>query len=410
MEPSMLKFQDDSNYDPVEEVIRAIGRGELVIVVDDQDRENEGDLICAAEKITPESVNFMARYGRGLICVAVPPSHTHRLHLSPMKRERGTADRFGTAWLESVDARNDITTGISAADRARTISVLANPASEPRDLTRPGHVFPLGACENGVLERRGHTEAAVDLARLSGLQDVGVICEIMQDDGEMARPAELIRFKREHNLLMTSVAELVHYRHLHEQLVEMIREVNMPTEWGDFRCRMYFSPTEGQHHIAMILGEPGNSSPSLVRIHSECLTGDIFGSLRCDCGSQLRRSMEAIAERGEGVLLYMRQEGRGIGLPMKIHAYGLQDEGLDTVEANEELGFAADLRDYGIAAQILKDLGLDKIQLLTNNPDKIQGLQWHGVEIAERIDVPPAFTPHNAKYLETKKKKMGHIL
>lgn len=410
MEPSILKFQDASNYDPVDDVIRAIGRGELVIVVDDHDRENEGDLICAAEKITPQAVNFMARYGRGLICVAVPPSHSHRLRLSPMKRERETSDRFGTAWLESVDARNDITTGISAADRAQTIAVLADPESEPRDLTRPGHVFPLGACEHGVLERRGHTEAAVDLARMAGLQDIGVICEIMRDDGEMARPADLIRFKQEHKLLMTSVAELVLYRHQHELLVEMIREVNMPTEWGDFRCRMYYSPSEDQHHIAMILGEPQDHSTPLVRIHSECLTGDLLGSLRCDCGSQLRNSMQAIADRGEGVLLYMRQEGRGIGLPMKIHAYGLQDEGLDTVEANEELGFAADLRDYGIAAQILRDLGLDKIQLLTNNPDKIEGLQWYGVEIDERIDLPPAFTPHNAKYLETKKKKMGHIL
>lgn len=410
MEPSMLRLQDASGYDPVADVIEAIRCGELVVVVDDEDRENEGDLICAAEKITAEKVNFMARYGRGLICVAMPPSHSHRLGLHPMKREREPPDRFGTAWLESVDASNGVTTGICAEDRARTIAVLANPESEPGDLTRPGHVFPLGACGHGVLERRGHTEAAVDLSRLAGLEEIGVICEIMRDDGMMARAEDLIRFKREHGLRMTSVAELVLYRHQSEQFVERIQEVNMPTEWGDFRCLMYHSPTEGRHHIAMILGEPHLQKEPPVRIHSECLTGDILGSLRCDCGSQLRNAMQSIANEGHGALIYMRQEGRGIGLPMKIHAYGLQDEGLDTVEANERLGFAADARDYGIAAQILKDLRLERIRLLTNNPRKIEGLLRYGIEIEGRIDVPSRLTPHNARYLDTKRKKMGHIL
>jgi len=401
--------QPEMELDSVEEAIAAVREGQIVVVVDDRRRENEGDLVCAAEKVTPQTINFMARYGRGLICVAMQREDLTRLGLARMLRH-GDGDRFGTAFMESVDARTGITTGISAYDRARTIRVLVDEGSGPQDLVRPGHVFPLEAVPGGVLRRPGHTEAAVDLARLGGLKPAGVICEIMRDDGSMARLPELVQFAREHGLKIVSIADLIAYRRHHEKIVHLEQQVRLPTELGMFRLYMYRSDEDDLRHIALTMGSPAECDAPLVRVHSECLTGDVFGSLRCDCGEQLRRAMKEIARQGCGVLLYLRQEGRGIGLGAKIHAYALQERGLDTVEANETLGFAADMRDYAVAAQILRDLGVQRIRLLTNNPAKIAGLEKAGIQVLERVPLIVPSTPYNRKYLQAKKEKLGHLL
>ncbi len=382
----------------------------MVIVLDDERRENEGDLIIAAEHASAQAINFMIREGGGLICVAMTGDRLAALGLARMSRVN-TGDAFRTAFMESVDARTGITTGISAHDRARTVAVLMDPASGPSDLVRPGHLFPLEAVEGGVLRRPGHTEAAVDLARLAGLRPAGVICEILLPNGAMARRNDLLKFAARHALRVLSINDLVVHRRNTEKLVEREQTVRLPTEMAVFQLHMYRALPENEHHLALVLGDPGKGGdPPLVRVHSECLTGDVFGSQRCDCGSQLRRSMQMIAEEGCGVILYMRQEGRGIGLAHKIHAYKLQETGLDTVEANVRLGFEPDLRDYSSAAQMLHDLGLRHVRLLTNNPHKIEGLRKYGIEVSERVPlvVPP--TRHNERYLTVKKQKLGHIL
>ncbi len=394
-------------FSPIEQAIGAIRNGEIVIVIDDPDRENEGDFILAAGKITPQAVNFLAKYGRGLICVSLPSDGISRLRLHP-QTEFNTA-KLSTAFTVSVDADEGTTTGISASDRARTISVLADPDTKPDDLARPGHIFPIQARTGGVLKRAGHTEASSDLARLAGLEPVGVMCEIMDDDGTMARVPRLIQIADEFGLKIITIQDLIAWRRKTEKLVRKITDVDFPTRFGQFRLYLYESLVDNKHHIAAVKGDVKGKNDVLVRVHSECLTGDVFGSERCDCGSQLSDAMRMIESEGEGVLLYMRQEGRGIGLPAKIKAYNLQDHGFDTVEANKKLGYKPDLREYGIGAQILVDLGLTSIRLITNNPKKLIGLEGHGLKISERVPTVLATNSHNRKYLATKRDKMGHL-
>ena len=392
----------------VAEAVKTYRRGGMIVVADDAKRENEGDLICAAAKITPDKINFMARHGRGLICIALAAEQLARLGIKRAAVRGG--GKFSTAFTESVDASHGVSTGISAYDRSHTIRLLVSEKSTGDDFLSPGHVFPLEAVKGGVLRRAGHTEAAVDLARLAGLKPGGVICEIMRADGHMARLPELREFAKLHKLPLITVADLIAYRRQTERLIECERIVQLPTDFGDFELHLYRELLTDQHHLALIRGSPATQPSALVRVHSECLTGDVFGSQRCDCGLQLQAAMRAIAKEGHGVLLYMRQEGRGIGLANKIHAYALQERGLDTVEANRQLGFEADLRDYGIGAQILGDLGLKKIRLMTNNPRKIIGLSGYGLKVTERVPLVLPRTEHNTRYLETKKKKLGHLL
>lgn len=396
-------------FDPVEDVLAAIARGEMVVVTDDERRENEGDLIVAAEKADAAAINFMTKFGRGLICVPLEHERLAALNLAPMAA-RGQGDTFGTAFMQSVDAIEGVSTGISAQDRAQTIARLIDDTTTEADFSSPGHIFPLRAVKGGVLHRAGHTEASVDLARLAGLNPAGVICEILNEDGTMARLPDLEVFCARHSLKMVSIADLIAYRRRTEKQVELIRTIRFPTPYGVFQLRLYESLIEKDHHVALVLGAPEKQPSALVRVHSECLTGDVFHSLRCDCGNQLHRAMERVGTEGHGVILYMRQEGRGIGLANKIHAYALQDTGLDTVEANEELGFDADLRDYGIGAQILADLGLHKVRLLTNNPRKVVGLEGYGLEIVERISIICEPGDDNRRYLETKRDKLGHLI
>jgi 3,4-dihydroxy 2-butanone 4-phosphate synthase/GTP cyclohydrolase II len=399
----------ESSFDSIESVIEDLREGRIVIVVDDEDRENEGDLIMIAEKATPEAINFMTKYGRGLICVPITQHRAEQLGLQRMVAENRESQR--TDFTVSVDAAQGVTTGISAADRAAAINILANPESEPFDLVQPGHIFPLRAKPGGVLRRAGHTEAAVDLAVLAGMQPAGVLCEILHDDGTMARLAELQKFRKEHGLKLCTIRDLIAYRRRAEKLVIREQIVQMPTDYGEFELHMYRSLTDDAHHIALVRGNINPDVPALVRVHSECLTGDVFGSQRCDCGNQLHAALRQIDEAGSGVLVYMRNhEGRGIGLSAKIHAYKLQEQGLDTIEANEKLGFPAELRDYGIGAQILVDVGVRKMKFLTNNPKKVVGLEGYGLEIVEMVPIRAHVNPHNEKYLETKRTRMGHLL
>lgn len=396
-------------FSSVEDLIADIRLGRLVIIVDDEDRENEGDLVSAASKITPEAINFMATHGRGLICAPITQEAAERLGL-PLMVRRNT-ESHGTNFTVAVDAADGVTTGISAADRARTVQILANPLAEPRDLVRPGHILPLQAKQGGVLRRAGHTEAAVDLARLAGLEPAGVICEILNEDGSMARLPQLLDFAEKHDLKIGTIESLIEYRRSQEKLIERIERIQMPTDYGNFDLVVYASKLNPEeHHLALVKGEIRSEEPVLVRVHSECLTGDVFGSRRCDCGSQLHSALAQIEEVGSGVLVYMRQEGRGIGLANKIRAYKLQEEGLDTVEANERLGFGSDLRDYGMGAQILYDLGVRKIRLMTNNPRKVVGLDGHKLEIVEKVAIRIPPNEHNERYLGTKRDKLGHLL
>lgn len=398
-----------SEFCSIEDAIQAIRDGEIIVVVDDADRENEGDMILAAEKVTPEKINFLARFARGLICAPITQERADALELGPMVPENTC--RLGTAFTVSIDlASGDTTTGISAHDRAATIQALVHPDTRPGDFMRPGHIFPLVAKEGGVLRRAGHTEASVDLARLAGLAPAGVLCEVLDDDGSMARLPRLVEIAQQHNLKIVTIADLIAYRRRTEKLVEKVREIRFPSEFGEFTLHLYRSLASGCNHIALTRGEIRADKTVLVRVHSQCFTGDVLGSLRCDCGPQLHRAMSMIDEEGCGVLLYMNQEGRGIGLENKIHAYALQDQGRDTVEANEELGFAPDLRDYGLGAQILSDLGVGKMRLLTNNPRKVVGLASHGLDIVDRVPIEIEANDVNRRYLTAKRDKLGHLL
>jgi 3,4-dihydroxy 2-butanone 4-phosphate synthase/GTP cyclohydrolase II len=401
---SMEKYK----FNAIEEAIEDIKSGKMVILVDDEDRENEGDLCIAAEKTTPESINFMAKYGRGLICLSLTPQRVEDLKLSMMTDDNTSS--FGTAFTVSIEAKRGVTTGISARDRAVTILTAVNPQTRPEDIARPGHVFPLKAKPGGVLQRAGQTEGSVDLARLAGLYPAGVICEIMNDDGTMARVPQLMEFAKKHNLKIVTIKDLIRHRMRTESFVQRIATVQMPTEYGDFTAIAFANEVDPSVHIALIKGEVKPDEPVLVRVHSECLTGDVFSSKRCDCNAQLHKAMDIINKEGKGVILYMRQEGRGIGIADKLRAYELQDKGLDTVEANIKLGLKPDLRDYGIGAQILVDLGVRKMRLMTNNPKKIVGLEGYRLKVVERVSLE--ISPHdkNIVYLKTKKKKLGHML
>ncbi len=395
-------------FDSIESVTADIRKGKMVIVVDDADRENEGDLIMAGQHVTPAAINFMAKHGRGLICVPTTSERLQQLGIGRMVKDN--REVFTTDFQVSVDAAKGISTGISAADRAETIALMASPTAVPNDLVQPGHIFPLRAKAGGVLQRAGHTEAAVDLTVLAGCRPIGVICEIMNDDGTMARLPQLLKFAKRHRLKICTMADLIEYRRRSEKLVERIETVRLPTDYGEFDLHLYRSKLDQQHHLALVHGEVAGKSGVLVRVHSECLTGDVFGSRRCDCGPQLHQAMRQIADAGRGVIVYMRQEGRGIGLAPKIKAYKLQEQGLDTVEANQKLGYGMDLREYGLGAQILTDLGLRKIRLLTNNPKKMVGLEGYGLEITEQLPIRVKANPHNERYLKAKREKMGHLL
>ena len=397
-----------TNFDSIESVIADIKRGKMVIVVDDADRENEGDLLMAGQFATPAAINFMAKHGRGLICVPTTGERLQQLGIERMVKQN--REVFRTDFQVSVDAAKGIGSGISAADRAKTIQIMASTTALPDDLVQPGHVFPLRAKSGGVLQRAGHTEAAVDLAVLAGARPIGVICEIMNDDGTMARLPALIKFAKKHKLKLCTIADLIEFRRTREKLVERIELIKMPTDYGDFDLHLYRSKVDGEHHIALVRGDVEGKEKVLVRVHSECLTGDVFGSRRCDCGPQLHRAMQQVADAGRGVILYMRQEGRGIGLAPKIKAYKLQEQGLDTVEANLKLGYGMDLREYGLGAQILCDLGLKTIRLLTNNPRKVVGLEGYGLKIVEQLPIRVQPNPHNERYLKTKREKLGHLL
>ena len=394
-------------FSPIEEIIEDIKAGKMVIVCDDEDRENEGDLTMAAELVTPEDINFMATHGRGLICLPMAEDLVDRLEIPQMITHNSS--RMGTAFTVSVEAKEGITTGISAADRAHTCRVAVDDATGPEDLVMPGHVFPLRAKPGGVLQRAGQTEAAVDLSRLAGFKPAGVICEIMKEDGTMARVPDLEKFSAEHGVKMVTVAQIIEHRRTYETLVKCAVETKLPTPFGDFRLRAYENEIDDLTHLAILMGEPEGKEDVLVRVHSACLTGDALHSLRCDCGEQLEAAMTRVAAEGEGVIVYMQQEGRGIGLLNKMKAYHLQDEGLDTVEANQRLGLAPDLRDYGIGAQILKDLGLQRIRLLTNNLTKVVGLRGFGLEISERVPIEMTPNGHNDRYLKTKREKLNHV-
>lgn len=395
-------------FDPIEAVVEDLRKGRMVIVVDDADRENEGDLIMAAEKVKAEGINFMAKHGRGLICVPTTSDRLKQLGIEQMVVQN--RDNFKTDFQVSVDAARRISTGISAADRAETIKIMADPTAVPGDLVQPGHVFPLRAKPGGVLQRAGHTEAAVDLVKLAGLRPMAVICEIMSEDGSMARLPELRAFASRHKLRICTIESLIKYRRTREKLVERIEVVKMPTDYGDFDLYLYRSRLDGQHHLAIVRGELSGKKSVLVRVHSECLTGDVFGSRRCDCGPQLHAAMRQVDQAGCGVIVYMRQEGRGIGLASKIQAYKLQEGGYDTVQANLKLGYPMDLREYGLGAQILADLGLKTIRLMTNNPKKVVGLEGYGLEIVEQVPIRVKPNPHNEKYLKTKREKLGHLI
>jgi 3,4-dihydroxy 2-butanone 4-phosphate synthase/GTP cyclohydrolase II len=405
---TMAETKTKSPFSTIEEAIEEIRAGRMVVVCDDEDRENEGDLVIAAQFATPDAVNFMAKHARGLVCLALTPERCDELHLDLMPAKNEGA--LKTAFTVSIEAGEGVSTGISAADRAHTVQVAIDPHTKPHDIVQPGHVFPLKAKEGGVLERTGHTEAGVDLARLAGLIPAGVICEIMNEDGTMARVDDLVPYAQEHGLKMVTVAELVAYRRRTEKLVERIVGTSLPTAFGEFTAVGYRSLIDEKHHVAMVKGDVAGKEDVLVRVHSECLTGDVFHSLRCDCGEQLEAAMAMIEKEGEGVLLYLSQEGRGIGLLNKLKAYRLQEDGLDTVDANLKLGLPADLRDYGIGAQILGDLGLTSIRILTNNPKKIKGLEGYGLSVSDQVPIESVSNPHNEEYLRTKRDKMGHTL
>ncbi len=396
------------SFDPIEDVIADIRKGKMVILTDDSDRENEGDLIMAAEKITPAAINFMAMHGRGLICSPITHQRAAQLGLQRMVVEN--RESFKTDFTVSVDAAKGVTTGISAADRAATIKILANSKSKPSALVQPGHVFPLQAKEGGVLQRAGHTEAAVDISRLAGLDESAVICEILNEDGTMARLPQLLSFAKKHKIKIGTILDLIEYRRRNERLIIREQVIKLPTDYGMFDLYLYRSAVDGNHHLALVKGKISTATPILVRVHSECLTGDVFGSRKCDCGNQLHDALSMIEREGKGVLVYMRQEGRGIGLAAKIHAYKLQQEGYDTVEANVKLGFGPDLREYGLGAQILCDIGVRKMRIMTNNPKKVVGLSGYGLELVGQVPIKVRANKHNKKYLDVKKTKMGHLL